>query len=338
MSPRPPPARRPEHALRVLVELTRALTEAQVGLETALRLVTDAGVALFACDHASVRVLDDRGEHLLSGARSGASAHAIPSSFRRGLGVAGWVIEHGDVARVDDIATDPRFVQVPGQGFDIGSLLCVPLFSSGGVIGCLSLTATVRGYFSADDEILGRLLANCAVPPLERARLQRLAITDALTGALRQNQLRPVLEGAMQAARAHGGTLSIVALDLDHFKRVNDDFGHLVGDEVLRVFARRVREQVRAEDIVVRRGGEEFVVVLPACDLDVAIAAAERIRGHLATVPMEVEGLSILQRVSAGVARWDGKESAASLERRADDALYAAKRAGRDRVVVADAA
>lgn len=338
MAPRPPPARRPEHALRVLVELTRALTESQVGLEAALRLVTDAGVALFDCDHASVRVLDERGEHLLSGARSGASSHAVPSSFRRGLGVAGWVIEHGEVARVDDIATDSRFVTIEGQGFDIGSLLCVPLFSSGGIIGCLSLTSTAAGYFSADDEILGRLLANCAVPPIERTRLQRLAITDALTGALRQNQLRPVLDAAMSAARSHGGTLSIVALDLDHFKRVNDDHGHLVGDEVLRAFARRVRDQVRAEDVVVRRGGEEFVVVLPACDLDVATGAAERIRANLASVPIEVEGLSILQRVSAGVARWDGAETAASLERRADEALYAAKRAGRDRVIVADAA
>ncbi|MCB9604181.1 MAG: GGDEF domain-containing protein [Sandaracinus sp.] len=262
------PSRQPEHALRVLVDLTRALTEAEIGLEAALKLVTDAAVELFAASHASLRILDDSGEQLLSGARSGAGSHAAPVRFRRGEGVAGWVIEHGEVARVDDIGNDPRFVQIEGQGFEMASLLCVPLFSAGKVVGCLALSADHHAHFSEEDEILGRLLANCAVPPLERARLQRLAITDALTGSLRQSQLAPVLDQAMRGALVHRGALSIVAIDLDHFKAVNDRFGHLVGDEVLRSFGRRLRQLVRGEDVVVRRGGEEFVVVLPGCDVE----------------------------------------------------------------------
>lgn len=332
-TPRP---RSPEHALRVLVDLTRALTEADIGLEAALKLVTDAAVALFGASHASLRVLDDSGEQLLSGARSGVGTHAAPVRFRRGEGVAGWVIEHGEVARVDDIVNDPRFVHIAGQGFEMASLLCVPLFSAGRVVGCLALSADEPGHFSAEDEILGRLLANCAVPPLERARLQRLAITDALTGTLRQSQLGPVLNEAIRNTRAHRGSLSVLAIDLDHFKDVNDRYGHLVGDEVLRVFARRLRQLVRGEDVVIRRGGEEFVVVLPGCDLNIAQVAAERIRASLATEPIALEdGRAIDQRASLGVAQWDGAEDAKGLEHRADDALYRAKRTGRDRVVAA---
>ncbi|MCB9634266.1 MAG: GGDEF domain-containing protein [Sandaracinus sp.] len=327
------PSRQPEHALRVLVDLTRALTEAEIGLEAALKLVTDAAVELFAASHASLRILDDSGEQLLSGARSGAGSHAAPVRFRRGEGVAGWVIEHGEVARVDDIGNDPRFVQIEGQGFEMASLLCVPLFSAGKVVGCLALSADHHAHFSEEDEILGRLLANCAVPPLERARLQRLAITDALTGSLRQSQLAPVLDQAMRSALVHRGALSIVAIDLDHFKAVNDRFGHLVGDEVLRSFGRRLRQLVRGEDVVVRRGGEEFVVVLPGCDVEAAKTAAERVRQDLVRVPIALEdGRSIEQRASFGVAQWDGVEDARAFEHRADEALYQAKRRGRDRV------
>jgi two-component system cell cycle response regulator len=109
-----------------------------------------------------------------------------------------------------------------------------------------------------------------------------------------------------------------------------------VGDEVLRVFARRLRQLVRGEDVVIRRGGEEFVVVLPGCDLNIAQVAAERIRASLATEPIALEdGRAIDQRASLGVAQWDGAEDAKGLEHRADDALYRAKRTGRDRVVAA---
>lgn len=334
---RSPRTRSAEHALHVLVELTRALTEADIGLEAALKLVTDAAVELFSASHASLRVLDDTGEQLLSGARSGAGAHAAPVRFRRGEGVAGWVIEHGEVARVDDIREDPRFMPIEGQGFEMASLLCLPLFSAGRVVGCLALSADERGHFSDEDEILGRLLANCAVPPLERTRLQRLAITDALTGTLRQSQLAPVLEEALRNTRAHRSSLSVLAIDLDHFKNVNDRHGHLAGDEVLRVFARRLRQLVRGEDVVIRRGGEEFVVVLPGCDRHAAQVAAERVRASLANEPITLEdGRTIDQRASLGVAQWDGAESAKKLEHRADEALYRAKRSGRDRVVVAD--
>lgn len=337
--PSPPPhapiMRSPEHAFRVLVELTRALTERVLELEAALQIVTDAARELFDGQHASVRIVDDSGELLLSLARSGTGADRSPVSFRRGEGVIGWVIDHGQVARVNDTDTDPRFKRVGAQGYPIRSLLAIPLWSAGRVIGCLSVTSDEKGHFGEEDETVGRLLANCAVPPLERARLQHLATTDGLTGALRQTQLVPALEQAMRSSALGGTPLAILSMDLDHFKRVNDTYGHSVGDEVLRIFAQRVRGAIRGEDILVRRGGEEFVVILPRCDGPSAQRAAERIRDEMARQPIVVGDHAIVQRVSVGVALWDGAESAQALDERADQALYAAKRGGRDRVSVA---
>ncbi len=327
--------RNPEHAFRVLVELTRALSERALALEAALHIVTDAARTLFDGQHASIRIVDDSGDLLLSLARSGDGADRSPVAFRRGEGVIGWVIDHGEVARVNDTDADPRFKRVETQGYAIRSLLALPLWSAGRVIGALSVTSDRRHHFERDDETVGRLLANCAVPPLERARLQHLAITDELTGALRQTQLYPAIERAMRACADAGAPLAILSLDLDHFKRVNDAHGHPVGDQVLRVFAQRVRRSIRSEDILIRRGGEEFVVVLPRCDRASAMRAAERIRDEMAREPIVLGPRRIVQRVSVGVAVWDGVESAEALDERADQALYESKRAGRDRVSVA---
>ncbi|HJK91435.1 MAG TPA: sensor domain-containing diguanylate cyclase [Polyangiaceae bacterium LLY-WYZ-15_(1-7)] len=335
--------RRAEEALRILVDLTRALTERVVDLDDALQAVTDAALELFEGQHASLRILDESGSELLTGARSGEGAGMAPMRFRRGEGVAGWVIEHGALARVDDTAADPRFVRYADQGYEIGSLLAIPLFSAGRVIGCLTITSAAPRHFSPDDEVLSRLLANCAVPPLERARLQRIAITDALTGALNRSQLEPVLARAMEIARELQEPLALLSMDLDHFKRVNDEHGHAAGDAVLRVFAQRVRRLVRRRDVFIRRGGEEFVLVLPDCDLEVARAAAERVRHSMADNPIRLDDhhgpdggpLLVDQRVSVGVALWRPDETPSELDRRADEALYAAKRKGRDRIEVA---
>jgi diguanylate cyclase (GGDEF)-like protein len=122
-------------------------------------------------------------------------------------------------------------------------------------------------------------------------------------------------------------------MDLDHFKDVNDEHGHAAGDRVLREFADRVRTATRVQDGLVRWGGEEFVLVMPDTDAARALQVAERIREGLASDPIAVsEGVVVEQTVSIGVSTWDGAESAGALVERADRAMYAAKRAGRDRV------
>ncbi len=202
------------------------------------------------------------------------------------------------------------------------------------MIGALSVTAEDKGHFSGDDLVLGRLLANCIAGSIERARLKRLAITDAQTLSWTHGYLMPRLEEELREAREPG--VAVLLMDLDHFKRVNDTHGHAVGDRVLRSFTDVVRQSIRRRDMLFRRGGEEFVVVMPSCTLEDAAIVAERIRSTLAAEPLDGgDGIAVDQRVSIGVARWNGSETAAELEARADAAMYEAKHQGRDRVSIA---
>lgn len=321
--------------LGVLLDLTRRLVEEQ-SLEDALQHVTDAALRLLPVRHASIRVLDESRSDLLSGARSGAGRHAAPLTFRPGEGVAGWVAQHGRAARIDDARADPRFIRRPGQGFRIRSIMAVPLWSAGGVVGVLAATSPAPGVFGPRDENLALLLANCAVPAIERARLERLAVTDHHTMAFNRRYLLPRIRREMADARRNVTPLGLLLMDLDHFKRVNDRHGHPAGDRVLRAFADLVRATTRRRDVLVRRGGEEFVLVMPSAGRRETLAVAQRIRRTTAATPFEVApGAIVRQTVSIGVATWNRREDAEAFEARADAALYEAKRAGRNRVRVA---
>jgi diguanylate cyclase (GGDEF)-like protein len=200
----------------------------------------------------------------------------------------------------------------------------------------LSVTSAEEHRFDAMHEDLIRLMANCTVPSIERARLERLSITDDCTAAYNQRYLMPRLADEIDRARKSVSPLSVLLLDLDHFKQVNDTWGHQAGDDVLAIFADRARDQVRRQDALVRRGGEEFVLIMPDTGREEAEHVAERIRRAMDEETIALRGgVSIRQSVSIGVATWDGSETPAELENRADRAMYAAKEAGRNRVTTA---
>jgi len=256
--------------------------------------------------------------------------------FRLGEGVAGWVLREGTLARIDDTHADSRFVSKAGQGFTIGSLVCVPLFSGERVVGVMTVSSDEPHAFDESDEVAIQLLANCATPALARVRLRRLAMTDGLTQALNHESLQATVQRAMERAGEAPHSLSVLLLDLDRFKSVNDTYFHAAGDRVLRVFADRVRSTVRREDMLVRRGGDEFVLVMPGATEAVAAQTAERLREGLARDPIAIGGdQRVHQTVSVGVATWDGAEDSATLEARADQAMYVAKNDGRNRVAIA---
>ncbi len=326
----------PIGVLLKLTEFLGSLNEDRT-LEESLRGVTDAALVLVRADHASVRLLDAAKTSLLSGARSGAGVGHRPLEFRRGEGILGWAVEHRQSVAVDDAAADPRFVRADDQGFAIGSLLVEPLWSSGDLIGVLSVSSARPRAFDEESRLKVRLLANCSVPPIDKARLHRLAMVDDLTLAWNVRHLAPRLREEMAHSHRTAAPLSFLLLDLDHFKRVNDAHGHAAGDAVLRQFADGVRERVRRADVLVRRGGEEFALIMPATTGREALATAERVQETLALAPLTYQGTKIAQTVSIGVATWDGNESPESLERRADLAMYEAKGRGRNCVVVARA-
>lgn len=168
-------------------------------------------------------------------------------------------------------------------------------------------------------------------------RLEHLSQHDALTGLANRRVLGESVERAWQRFRRRGEPFAVVALDLDHFKRVNDTHGHQAGDAVLVETARRIQRVARAADVVARHGGEEFVVLMPEAGLPGAAALAERLLQRLRATPCEAAGAPLCVTASAGVAvaRGDDEDPQAVL-RRADEALYRAKAEGRDRVVTAD--
>jgi diguanylate cyclase (GGDEF)-like protein len=167
-----------------------------------------------------------------------------------------------------------------------------------------------------------------------QAELRRLARTDPLTGTL--NRLALDEEGQRLFGQDHAP--AALMLDVDHFKAINDRFGHASGDRVLAALARGIAGLLRPGDVLGRAGGEEFLLWLPRTDLAGAIAVAEALRAHVATMSLELDGQVQPVSVSIGVAvRGPGDRDHAGLVRRADRALYAAKRAGRNRVVAADA-
>ncbi|HEX3699912.1 MAG TPA: PleD family two-component system response regulator [Phenylobacterium sp.] len=163
-----------------------------------------------------------------------------------------------------------------------------------------------------------------------------LAVTDQLTGLHNRRYMQSRLEALIKRAAAGGEPVATLVIDIDHFKKINDSFGHQVGDEVLREFAVRLASNVRAIDLPVRYGGEEFVVVMPDTRLKDAHRIAERVRLHVAGSPFRVLGGEELLSVtiSIGVAASLGAaDTPQALLRRADEALYEAKTSGRNRVI-----
>ena len=163
-----------------------------------------------------------------------------------------------------------------------------------------------------------------------------LAVTDQLTGLHNRRYMTSQLDALVRRAAAGGDPVAVLVIDIDHFKKINDSFGHAVGDEVLREFAVRLASNVRAIDLPVRFGGEEFVVVMPDTELDHAHRIAERIRLHVAGSPFRVmAGEELLTvTISIGVAASLGEGDApAPLVERADAAMYEAKASGRNRVI-----
>jgi diguanylate cyclase (GGDEF)-like protein len=168
------------------------------------------------------------------------------------------------------------------------------------------------------------------------ARIRELATRDELTGLVNRRQMTVLLEQERQRSARSGRVFSLAVVDIDHFKSVNDRFGHGVGDEVLRNLARHMPQALRATDVAARWGGEEFVVLLPDSALGTARVGLERLRGRIAATPMaHLSGVPVRVTVSAGLTEHIAGETVQQTLERADGALYEAKSQGRNRTVIA---
>jgi diguanylate cyclase (GGDEF)-like protein len=179
-----------------------------------------------------------------------------------------------------------------------------------------------------------RFLAGGNIEMEYHEEIYRLAIIDGLTEIANKRYMFEFLTRELARSQRHHRPLSLVMCDIDHFKAINDELGHLCGDHVLRELAGRLRRVVRAEELMARYGGEEFALVLPECTLENALVVGERLRKLVEEEPFHFDGTSLPVTISLGVACTEGGEAVGpdELIERADDNLYEAKRTGRNRV------
>jgi diguanylate cyclase (GGDEF)-like protein len=210
------------------------------------------------------------------------------------------------------------FTAQPVDSIFVASPLQVLAYAMGGLLPAVST--------------IGFLLMCTELSQQELAKAARL---DYLTGICNRRAIEDLAGRSIAAARRHGMPLAMMIIDVDHFKRINDEYGHEGGDSALIETVRRIRDSLRAEDLVGRLGGEEFVAVMPSTDGQSALAAAERMRSSFADEPMRIGGGNITITISVGVAVLDAQDQQYShLLRRADRAMYAAKTAGRNKVML----
>ncbi len=310
-----------ERLLAVARELGGPEVDARTAICAAARELSDADFVLFFAP------LSEAGPLIVTGS-SGDSTVSSDVELDREHSVAGQVLRTTRPSFSGDLAADPRLDPGAVRQIGAGAAYWQPVVSDG--LGVGVLVAYWRRPFAALPERTAALLglfATQASTVIERAdllaRLEGLARTDALTGVANRRALDETLPVALAGARRTGQPLSIAMLDLDHFKRYNDEHGHQAGDDLLQRTAAVWEEAVRPGDMLARYGGEEFLATLPSCDPHGAVVVADRLR---AVVPGS-------QTASVGTATWDGVETLEALIARADAALYQAKAAGRDRTV-----
>jgi diguanylate cyclase (GGDEF)-like protein len=220
-----------------------------------------------------------------------------------------------------------------------GPPLTVSLDAGDAHVGTLLLYPAPGDPFSEDEGRLAQWLAAQAAIALENARLhravERQAVTDDLTGLANRRRFGESLGLEVSRAERFDGSVALVLADLDDFKRVNDRYGHQIGDEVLRRFADLMRESVREFDLAARHGGEEFALLLPETDLDGGVRLAERLAAALRAQRFSARGEAFTVTSSFGVAAFPAAPSAQELMLTADRALYEAKREGKNRVSAA---
>jgi diguanylate cyclase (GGDEF)-like protein len=260
-----------------------------------------------------------------------------------GEGIAGWVAQTGQPTIVNDTSKDPRFARRfdASTQFQTRSVLCAPLISRGRTIGVVQVINKRGGKFTqADLELLLTLVDPCAIA-IENAilfqRTEQLTITDDLTRLFNSRYLNLYIGREIKRCKRHGIPLSVIFLDLDGFKSVNDAHGHLAGSRTLTEVGRILVEAVRESDILARYGGDEFVVVLPETPPSGALVIAERIRKAIEShVFLRDAGLEARISASFGIASYpDHALTPEGLIQKADQAMYRVKERDKNGIEVA---
>jgi diguanylate cyclase (GGDEF)-like protein len=359
------------HVLRILgTQLGVALHNAQVRAQ--LELVQEIGIRLVTIrktgelfpsivrqirerlHHDSCAILLADGDRLVLEVVTGEfPTDLVGLRIPIGEGVTGVCALEKRCVNVGDVRRHPAYI--PSGIADARSEIASPILFEGGLLGVLTIESKTENAFDDDDARLLSILSAQVAVGIHNARLydavEEMAVTDALTGLHNYRYFYDRLVGEMSRASRYLRPLSLIMIDLDDFKEVNDRHGHLKGDEVLREVARTLRSNIRRYDnaaimketeidIASRYGGEEFIIILPETEAEGAAIAAERLRKALESDVAERAGLSAdggpPRRItgSLGVTAFRKGENPEALIKRTDEAVYEAKRGGKNRVVL----
>lgn len=261
--------------------------------------------------------------------------------FDPGEDGVGWVAKEGRSLLILDAKNDKRFAFFKGKKTDVSSFIAVPLISKGWVMGVVCATDPLNNAYSEDEARLFTAVASQIAVAIENARLyeetRKLAITDGLTDLYTPRSFHQSLQIELDRAKRYGNTLSLMMADVDHFKAHNDEFGHPSGDEVLKLIAKILKKHCRSTDIVARYGGEEFAAILINSGIEESRIVAERIRAEIADQNFYGNNKrpEVHKTISIGLAVFPtDAEDKRDLIQKADEALYAAKKSGRNKVCI----
>ena len=342
---------------RVFVQLERTKVEQGKLYRAAERLgaalneedVVEAGVSsareIAAVDFAAFTACEVGGEsHQIRAVSSELSSRLMGCRFADNTGLVSMAIKNrhplpyrGDYDPARQVVFDKKLRPPP-----MPSLLVLPLVVHDEPLGTLVLGSNTRRAFNDAARSLLDVLASHMAVSLSNARmvrrLEEQATTDGLTGLLNKRALLDAADAKLRAARRFGRTLSVLVADIDHFKRVNDTYGHDVGDVVIKELADIHTRNKRATDSVARFGGEEFVTICEETDAEGAMLLAERIRADLSATKFHAGGETLRCTCSVGIATFPAAgETWAELFKAADTALYTSKKNGRDQATIYNA-
>ena len=334
--------------LLVFHNVARALTSS-LDRDAILRTIMQQMEQFFKPETWSLLLVDEARNDLYYGVAVGyTSADLCDLRVPIGHGLAGWVAEHGESLIVPEVSKDPRFdprfaplaeEAAATSSFRIQSAICMPLRSRNRTLGVIQLfncqLNTLTDYTISFLHVLCDYTAIAIDNARAVERIQELTITDDCTGLYNVRHLYRILEEYADPATRSSAPFSLIFIDIDHFKSVNDRHGHLVGSHILKEVGQTLRAGLRRQDIVFRYGGDEFVILLPGAGKRAAQNVAERILKNMRERRFG-NVLSLEIRASLGVATWPEDGSTVhEIIRSADTMMYLVKGTTRDNVAIA---